>query len=153
SLPEGTKLYLMAPVERHGQEKYEALFDEIRRNGFVRMRVDGRSFNVEEPPDIDHRRKHQVEVVVDRVVVRASQRSRGADAVGAALAGGRGVLHVAHVGEGKDEPQWKVERYSQHMACDRCRRSFEPLNPHNFSFNSPLGWCPTCEGLGVQKGA
>ena len=53
----------------------------------------------------------------------------------------------------RDEPHWKVDRYSQHFACDRCGRSFEPLNPHHFSFNSPLGWCPTCEGLGVQKGA
>jgi excinuclease ABC subunit A len=153
SLPEGTKLYLMAPVERHGQEKYEAVWDEIRRSGFVRMRVDGRSYNVEEPPTIDHRRKHEVEVVVDRIVVRANQRSRIADAVEAALEVGRGVLHVAHVDEEREEPQWKVDRYSQHFACDRCGRSFEPLNPHHFSFNSPLGWCPTCEGLGVQKGA
>ena len=60
----------MAPLERRGQEKYEALWDEIRRTGFVRMRVDGKSYSVEEPPAIDHRRKHQVEVVVDRMVVR-----------------------------------------------------------------------------------
>jgi excinuclease ABC subunit A len=153
SLPEGTRLYLMAPVERRGQEKYETLWEEIRRTGFIRMRVDGRSYNVEEPPAIDHRRKHLVEVIVDRILVRHSQRSRLADAVEAALDLGRGVLHVAHVEEARPEPQWKVERYSQHFACDRCGRSFEPLNPHHFSFNSPLGWCPTCEGLGVQKGA
>jgi excinuclease ABC subunit A len=153
-LPDGTKLYLMAPVERRGQEKYEALWDEIRRTGFIRMRVDGQSYNVEEPPAIDHRRKHQVEVVVDRIVVRANQqRSRVADAVETALDLGRGVLHVAHVEDGKPEPDWKVERYSQHFACDRCGRSYEPLNPHHFSFNSPLGWCPTCEGLGIQRGA
>jgi excinuclease ABC subunit A len=153
SLPEGSKLYLMAPLERRGQEKYDALFDEIRRSGFVRMRVDGRSCNVEEPPTIDHRRKHLVEVVVDRVVVRPNQRTRIADAVEACLDLGRGVLHVAHVEDGKPEPDWRVERFSQHFACDRCGRSFEPLNPHHFSFNSPLGWCPTCEGLGVQQGA
>jgi excinuclease ABC subunit A len=153
SLPEGSKLYLMAPLERRGQEKYEALFDEVRRNGFVRMRVDGRSYNVEEPPSIDHRRKHLVEVIVDRVVVRSNQRTRVADAVEACLDLGRGVMHVAHVEEGKQEPDWHVERYSQHFACDRCGRSFEPLNPHHFSFNSPLGWCPSCEGLGVQQGA
>src|SRR5205823_5447565 len=62
-------------------------------------------------------------------------------------------LHVVFVEEDRDETKWKVERYSQHFACDRCGRSFEPLNPHHFSFNSPLGWCPTCEGLGVQSGA
>src|SRR5262249_56654195 len=66
---------------------------------------------------------------------------------------GRGFRHGADVGEGRPEPDWKVERYSQHFACDRCGRSFEPLNPHHFSFNSSLGWCPACEGLGAQKGA
>jgi excinuclease ABC subunit A len=143
----------MAPLERRGQEKYEAIFDEIRRSGFVRMRVDGQSYNVEEPPTIDHRRKHNVEVVVDRIIVRPGQRGRIADAVETALELGRGVLNVARVDDAKPEPQWSVERFSQHLACDRCGRSFEPLNPHHFSFNSPLGWCPACEGLGVQKGA
>jgi excinuclease ABC subunit A len=153
SLPDGTKFYLMAPIERRGQEKYEALWDEIRRSGFVRMRVDGRSYNVDEPPTIDHRRKHRVEVVVDRLVARTSQRGRVADAVEAALDLGRGIMQVVYVEAERPEPEWKVERYSLHFACDRCGRSFEPLNPHNFSFNSPLGWCPTCEGLGVQRGA
>jgi excinuclease ABC subunit A len=153
ALSEGSKLYLMAPLERRGQERYETLWDEIRRAGFIRMRVDGKSYNVEEPPDIDHRRKHQVEVVIDRVIVRANQRSRIADAVEAALDLGRGVLHVAHVHDTRPEPDWQVEKFSQHFACDHCGRSFEPLNPHHFSFNSPLGWCPACEGLGVQQGA
>jgi excinuclease ABC subunit A len=152
-LPEGTKLYVMAPLERRGQEKYDTLWDDIRRSGFVRMRVDGKSYNVEEPPAIDHRRKHLVEVVIDRLIARASQRSRLADAVEAALEMGRGVLHVAYVDDNKPEAEWKVEKFSLHFACDRCGRSFEPLNPHHFSFNSPLGWCPACEGLGVQQGA
>jgi excinuclease ABC subunit A len=152
-LPEGTKFYLMAPLERRGQEKYDALWEEIRRAGFVRMRVDGTSYSVDEPPAIDHRRKHRVEVVVDRLVARPSQRARIADAVEAALELGRGMLHVALVDGDKSEPQWKVQRFSLHYACDRCGRSLEPLNPHHFSFNSPLGWCPTCEGLGMQKGA
>src|SRR5204863_1014847 len=130
ALPEGTRLYLMAPVERRGQEKYEALWEEIRRTGFVRMRVDGRSYSVEEPPAIDHRRKHDVEVVVDRILVRHSQRGRLADAVEAALDLGRGVVRVAHVDADRDEPAWRVDRYSQHFACDQCGRSFEPLNPH-----------------------
>ena len=152
-LPEGTKLYVMAPLERRGQEKYETLWDDIRRSGFVRMRVDGKLYNVEEPPAIDHRRKHLVEVVIDRLIARGSQRSRLADAVEAALEMGRGVLHVAYVDDSKPEAEWKVEKFSLHFACDRCGRSFEPLNPHHFSFNSPLGWCPACEGLGVQQGA
>src|SRR5207253_11261644 len=113
---EGTRLYLLAPIQRHGQERYDALWEEIRRSGFVRIRVDGRSYSVDEPPDIDHRRRHEVEVVVDRIIVRNSQRTRIADAVEAALDLGKGILHVAHVEEGKEEPKWKVDRFSQHMA-------------------------------------
>jgi excinuclease ABC subunit A len=153
NLPEGTKLYVMAPIERRGQEKYDAVFDEIRRSGFVRMRVDGKSYNIDAPPAIDHRRKHLIEAVVDRLIVRKGQRSRFADAVEAALDLGKGVMHVAHVSDTADEAKWQVDRYSQHFACDQCGRSYEHLNPHHFSFNSPLGWCPSCEGLGSQKGA
>jgi excinuclease ABC subunit A len=153
SLPEGTKLYILAPLERKGQEKYETLWEEIRRAGFVRMRVNGKSYGVDEPPAIDHRRKHNVEVVVDRNVVKPGTRTRVAEAVEQALDLGRGVMHIAYVDPDKDETKWKVEKYSQHLACDCCNLSFEPLNPHHYSFNSPLGWCPTCEGLGVQHGA
>jgi excinuclease ABC subunit A len=153
SLPEGTKLYLLAPVERRGNEKYESIWDDVRRAGYARIRVNGRSYSLDEPPAIDHRRKHQVEIVVDRIVVRSGQRTRVADAVEQALDLGRGVMLVARVDADKDESQWAVERFSQHMTCEKCGRSFEPLNPHHFSFNSPLGWCPVCEGLGVQRGA
>ncbi|MBY0512769.1 MAG: excinuclease ABC subunit A, partial [Gemmataceae bacterium] len=153
SLPEGTKLYIMAPLERKGQEKYETLWEEVRRAGYTRMRVNGTSYTLDEPPAIDHRRKHAVEVVVDRNVVRPGTRTRVAEAVEQALDLGRGVMHVALVEADKEEPRWKVEKFSQHLACDRCNLSFEPLNPHHYSFNSPLGWCPTCEGLGVQRGA
>jgi excinuclease ABC subunit A len=152
-LPEGTKLYIMAPLERKGQEKYETLWEEIRRAGYVRMRVDGKSYSVDEAPVIDHRRRHAVEVVVDRNVVRPGTRTRVAEAVEQALDLGRGVMHIGYVDPDRDETKWKVEKYSQHLACDRCNLSFEPLNPHHYSFNSPLGWCPTCEGLGVQRGA
>jgi excinuclease ABC subunit A len=76
-----------------------------------------------------------------------------AEAVEQALELGRGVMHIGYVDADKDESNWKVEKYSQHLACERCNLSFEPLNPHHYSFNSPLGWCPTCEGLGVQHGA
>ena len=69
-----------------------------------------------------------------------------------ALAKGRGVLHVTEPRDDVPEPDWPVEVHSQHFACQKCGRSFEPLSPHNFSFNSPLGWCPACEGLGVQTG-
>ncbi|HMO35824.1 MAG TPA: excinuclease ABC subunit A, partial [Gemmatales bacterium] len=152
SLPEGTKLYLLAPVERKGQEDYTAIWEDIRKSGFVRIRIDGTTYDIDQLPAIDHKRKHQVEVVLDRVIVRSAQRSRVAEGVEAALSLGKGVLLVAHVQDGVSEKKWKVERYSQHLACTKCNRSFEPLAPHHFSFNSPLGWCPTCEGLGVRQG-
>ena len=153
SLPEGTKLYILAPVKRKGQEKYEALFDDVRRSGFSRMRVDGKSFNLDEPPVIDHRRKHDVEVVVDRNVVKPGTRTRIAEAVEQALDLGRGIVHLTHVDNERPEPEWRVERFSQHLACSNCGTSYETLSPHNYSFNSPLGWCQTCEGLGFQRGA
>ncbi len=143
----------MAPVERRDGERYEALWDDLRASGFARVRVDGQSISLDNPPKLSHRRKHKVEVVVDRAVVRRSTRSRLADSIESALDLGKGVVHVARVGDESREPSWAVDRFSQHRVCDRCSRSFDELAPHHFSFNSPLGWCPVCQGLGVQQGA
>ena len=152
-LPEGSKVFIMAPVERRDGDRYEALWDDLRASGFARVRVDGQSISLDNPPKLSHRRKHKVEVVVDRAVVRRSTRSRLADSIESALDLGKGVVHVARVGDEAREPSWVVERFSQHRVCDRCSRSFDELQPHHFSFNSPLGWCPVCQGLGVQQGA
>jgi excinuclease ABC subunit A len=153
ALPEGAKLYLLAPLERKGQEKYEALYEEARKAGYLRVRVDGTTHDLSAAPEVGTRRKHVIEVVVDRVIVRPGSRGRIAEAVEKGLALGKGVLRVAHVDEAKPEPKWKVEQFSQHYSCEKCGKGLEPLSPHHFSFNSPLGWCPACEGLGVQKGA
>ncbi len=110
----------MAPIERKGQEKYETIWEEIRRSGFVRIRIDGKSHRLDEVPAIDHRRKHSVEVIVDRIAVKASLRTRIADTVEKALDLGGGVMHVAHVDADRDEAHWKVERFSQHLACEQC---------------------------------
>ncbi|TVS20733.1 MAG: excinuclease ABC subunit A, partial [Planctomycetaceae bacterium] len=151
--PEGTRLYLMAPMDIEVGREYESLWDEIRAAGYVRVRVDGRTYSLDRPPEIDRRRRHQVQVVIDRAVVKTKQRSRIADSIENALALGRGVLHVAWVSETLPESRWQVQVHSQHMACHRCGRSFEPLTPHRFSFNSALGWCESCQGLGEQTGA
>ena len=151
--PAGTKLYVMAPLEIRVGEQYETLWDEIRAGGYPRMRIDGQTHSVDEPPIIDRRRKHAVEVVIDRITVKPELRSRIAGSIETALAMGKGVLSVAYPLDDVPEPRWRNEVHSQHFACDRCGRSFEPLTPHSFSFNSPLGWCPTCEGLGTQAGA
>src|SRR5262249_20836546 len=113
---------------------------------------------------IDAGRKHTFEVVIDRLVIRAKDRSRIADSIEHALSVGNGVILLAPAdatpspspGEGRIAESRAAlrapRRFSQHFSCDRCGRSFEELTPHHFSFNSRLGWCPTCEGLGVQRG-
>jgi excinuclease ABC subunit A len=151
--PEGTRVYVMAPVERRDGEDFAHLWDELRSSGFTRARIDGRSISLDDPPALSHRRKHRVDVVVDRAIVRRSTRSRLADSIESALDLGKGVVLIARVDEAKDEALWHVDRYSQHRSCDGCGRSFEELSPHHFSFNSPLGWCPVCQGLGMQQGA
>ncbi|MBX7165168.1 MAG: excinuclease ABC subunit UvrA [Pirellulales bacterium] len=151
--PEGSKLYLMAPLFIEVGERYEVLWDDLRKRGYQRVRIDGETHSLDAVPTIDRRRKHEVAVVVDRIALNRSARSRLADSIESALSLGQGVLHVAHVETGVPEPRWRVQVHSQHYACDRCGRSFEPLAPHNFSFNSALGWCPACEGLGTQTGA
>src|SRR6185437_2314846 len=152
-LPEGAKVFVMAPVERRDGEPFEALWDDLRGSGFTRVRVDGTSVSLDAPPKLSHRRKHRIEVVVDRAVVRRSTRSRLADSIESALDLGKGVVHIARVGDEAKEASWPVDRYSQHRVCDKCSRSFDEMEPHHFSFNSPLGWCPICQGLGVQHGA
>lgn len=151
--PAGTRLYIMAPVEIDVGEQYAPLWDSLRSTGYSRVRIDGITHSLESPPEIDRRRKHQVEVVLDRLAVQPQSRSRIAGSIENALALGKGVLHIAYVQEDVPEQKWETVVHSQHMACHQCGRSFEPLTPHSFSFNSPLGWCKTCEGLGVQTGA
>ena len=150
---EQVRLYLMAPVQLDHGQAYETLWDEIRSQGYHRIRVDGKVYTLDAPPSLDRKSRHQVEVVVDRIVVRKSARSRIAESVEIALGLGQGVLHVAEVDETRDEKHWQVTIHSRHRVCEECGRSFEALTPHNFSFNSFLGWCNSCEGLGTQTGA
>jgi excinuclease ABC subunit A len=151
--PEGTRLYLMAPLDVPVGEKYETRWEEIRAAGYPRIRVDGETHSVDSPPTIDRKRKHEVSVVIDRIVVRQEARSRIAESIEQALAFGKGILQVAFPSDDLPEPRWPVVSHSQHLSCSGCGRSFEPLTPHRFSFNSYLGWCQACEGLGVEVGA
>ncbi|MCA9230185.1 MAG: excinuclease ABC subunit UvrA, partial [Planctomycetales bacterium] len=151
--PEGTKLYLMAPVDLTTGQSYEDLWQTLRSAGYVRVRVDGHTHELAAMPTVDRRRLHEIEVIVDRVTIRKEQRGRLADSVENALALGKGVLHTAVVEEGVAETRWQTKVHSQHLVCSDCGRSFEPLSPHHFSFNSALGWCHACEGLGTEVGA
>jgi len=152
-LPSGTKLYLMAPVELAAGQSYEDLWQSLRSNGYVRVRVDQQTLELDAMPTVDRRRKHQIEVIADRVSIRKDARARLADSVENALAMGRGILHTVIVDPEIPESRWETKVHSQLLACNDCGRSFEPLSPHHFSFNSTLGWCHACEGLGTEVGA
>ena len=153
AIDDQARLYLMSPIQLEDGSQYDALWDEIRSQGYQRIRVDGEVFTLDDPPSLDRRSRHQVEVIVDRVIVRQSARSRIAESVEIALGLGQGVLHVAMEDPERDEKHWEVMIHSLHRVCGECGRSFEALTPHNFSFNSFLGWCNSCEGLGTQTGA
>ena len=151
--PAGTKLYLCAPIELSAGQSYEQLWKTLKDNGYVRMRVDGQTCELDAMPKVDRRRKHDLEVIVDRVSIRNDARGRLADSVENALTLGKGVLHAVIVNQGQPESRWQTKVHSQHLACGECGRSFEPLTPHHFSFNSSIGWCEACEGLGTEVGA
>jgi len=163
SLPAGTRLLLCAPLECSSGDTWAAVFARCRAQGYARARVDGRVLELAAPPEIDSRQRHRVELVVDRIEVRAASRSRIGDSVEHCLALGRGVMWAVPAGDSGGEndsaetlpdhrPRHGARRFSQHRSCPECGTGFAELTPHHFSFNSRLGWCPACEGLGVQRG-
>ena len=151
--PSGQKLVLLAPIEIDSSQSYEQLWEDIRSQGFVRVRLDGVTYAIDEAPSPNRRSRHTVEIVVDRLVVQKKSLGRIADSVETALALASGVLLVAVPQDDIPENMWATVRHSQHLACEECGRSFEQLSPNNFSFNSRLGWCDDCEGIGTQMGA
>jgi excinuclease ABC subunit A len=141
--PPGTRLMLLAPVVRQRKGEHRDVFDTLRKSGFLRVRVDGEYRLLEEPVELDKKRKHTIEVVVDRVVAGPDMGSRLTDSVETALKVGRGMLVAA-------EPEGEEKIYSEHNACQYCGISFPELVPQLFSFNSPLGMCRECNGLGTR---
>jgi len=150
---DGEKVLLTAPVELDAGQTYEQLWDEIRTMGYVRIRVNGQVIATDEAPTLGRQAKHTVEVVVDRLEIKSAIISRLTDSVESALSVGKGILQVVIADDRLPQPEWTVVRHSQHLACDSCGRSFELLSPNNYSFNSQLGWCGDCQGLGTQVGA
>ena len=150
----GTRIYICAPREVHVGQSYERLWDKLRGQGFQRVRVDGITYKLDDAPDVDRRRKHRVEIICDRVQIAkgASNRSRIADSVESAFELGEGLIQVVECLRDTDEASWPSTPFSLHHACQECGRSLEELTPHSFSFNSPLGWCPACDGLGTEQG-
>jgi excinuclease ABC subunit A len=148
----GSRLMLLAPTELKVGQTPEALFAALLAAGHVRVRIDGRTVRLDDKPVVDRKRKSRIEIVIDRVTAAPADRSRLAQSVEAAFAAGNGTLLVARAVDGVDEPDWPVEVHSRRLACPTCGRGFKPLEPRQFSFNSPLGWCPSCDGLGTRTG-
>ncbi|HID08242.1 MAG TPA: excinuclease ABC subunit UvrA, partial [Armatimonadetes bacterium] len=147
ALPEGSRIYVLAPLVRGRKGEYRHIFDEVRRQGFVRVRVDGIVRDVNEEIILDRYKQHWIEVVVDRIVIRADVRSRLADSIEMALKAGKGYVIVHRLMDG-DSGEDLI--FSEHFACPDCGISIGELQPRNFSFNSPYGACPECDGLGTK---
>ena len=146
-LPEGTRIVLLAPLVRGRKGEYAKLFEEIAKEGFTRVRVDGETKELREKIVLDKKRKHTIEVVVDRLAIKPEIRSRLADSVETTLRLSTGIVTVLVQSE-RGEP--KELTFSEAFACVYCGLSFEELAPRLFSFNSPYGACPACSGLGEK---
>jgi excinuclease ABC subunit A len=146
-LPEGTRFQVLAPIVRGRKGEYEKLLQELARKGFPRARIDGEVRELSETIKLPKNYKHSIEVVVDRLVAKQGIRRRVADSIETALELAEGIASIAVVThEGHEE----LQTFSQNLACTYCGLSFDELAPRNFSFNSPYGACPTCDGLGTR---
>jgi len=149
-LPEGTRFQVLAPVVRGRKGEYHSLLEELAGQGYSRARIDGEVHELSSPPELARYEQHTIEVVVDRLVARAGIERRLTDSLETALRLAEGIAEVQIVArEGSvDEPE--ILTFSQHLACPVDGRSFDEPAPRNFSFNSPYGACPTCDGLGTR---
>ncbi|HEX7247819.1 MAG TPA: excinuclease ABC subunit UvrA, partial [Actinomycetota bacterium] len=146
-LPEGTRFQVLAPVVRGRKGEYGKLLDDLARKGFPRARIDGEVRELSEPIRLPKTYKHTIEVVVDRLVARSDIRRRVADSIETALELAEGIASIAvQTHDGAEE----IQSFSQSLACTHCGLSFDEMAPRNFSFNSPYGACPTCDGLGTR---
>jgi excinuclease ABC subunit A len=143
-LPEGTRLQLLSPVVRDRKGEYRKELKEYARQGFVRARIDGALAELDAPPELDKNRRHDIDLVVDRIALRPDVRQRLGDSLETALKASGGYVK-ADIGPGQEE--WL---FSEKAACVDCGVSFPEINPRMFSFNSPHGACPQCDGLGTR---
>src|SRR5436190_12205192 len=145
SWPEGTRIEVRAPLVQGRKGEFRELFETVRKQGFIRAYVDGELIEVSDPPKLNRRQNHTIEVVVDRLVVRAEDRGRLADSLETALKLADGLVQVSRA---DDE---HVELFSERYGCPSCGISLPELEPRHFSFNSPFGACPACGGLGTRR--
>ena len=145
ALPEGTRIMLLAPVVRERKGEYIQLIEELRKQGFIRARIDGQVMELDQAPDLSLRSKHTIEVVIDRIKVRADLKQRLAESFATALRLTNGIAAIAFIDQDVLD---KI--LSAKFACPICGYSLTELEPRLFSFNNPVGACPTCDGLGVK---
>ncbi len=143
ALPERTKLQILAPVVRGRKGEHVKVFEDARKSGYVRVRVDGNVYDLSEEIKLEKNKKHSIEVVVDRIAIKEDVRGRLTDSVETASALSGGLVLADVIGG-------ETLTFSQNYACDDCGISIEELAPRMFSFNNPYGACPTCTGLGIQ---
>lgn len=152
ALAEGTRLVLTAPLRWQPNHDPELLWQDLRTSGLVRVRINGRTHSLDDVPPLSSTISYDIEAVVDRITISDANRSRISESVELALSLGNGNLFAIEPRDDQEEVHWQSTRHSQHLACRKCGYSLQTLTPHSFSFNSPLGWCPECEGLGTQTG-
>ncbi|RTL44759.1 MAG: excinuclease ABC subunit UvrA [Candidatus Melainabacteria bacterium] len=146
ALPEGTKIQILAPLISGRKGEYQSLFQDLRKEGFVRVRIDGVVHALEDDIELDKQKKHTIELVIDRIVVKPSIQSRLADSLSLGLKWGKSNVLVDLVDAAASEK--KELLFSEKFACANCNISFAEISPRIFSFNSPYGACPDCHGLG-----
>lgn len=147
ALPEGTAVMILAPVVRERKGEHIQLIEQLRGQGFIRARIDGKIIELDNVPKLSLRKKHTIEVVIDRLKVRADIQQRLAESFETALRLSDGLASIAPM----EKAAIKERTFSAKYACPDCGYSLEELEPRLFSFNNPVGACPTCDGLGVQQ--
>jgi excinuclease ABC subunit A len=152
-IPQGTRVMILSPLIRGRKGEHREVLLSIRREGYVRARVDGEVLDITEIPKLDKNKKHEVAAVVDRLVVKPGLRARLTDSIETALKLGEGIMIIARErmsARGPAHDQWEDMIFSELYACPECNISFDELAPRMFSFNSPYGACPACDGLGTK---
>jgi excinuclease ABC subunit A len=147
ALPEDTKIMVLAPVVRERKGEHIELLQELRTQGYVRARIDGNMVELDNPPQLDLRRKHTIEVIVDRIKVCADMKLRLAESFETALRLADGIAAIGWI----DEPKRAAQIFSSKFACPDCGYSLAELTPRLFSFNNPAGACAACDGLGIKQ--
>ncbi|MFN7038646.1 MAG: excinuclease ABC subunit UvrA [Alphaproteobacteria bacterium] len=151
ALPIGTRIYILGPIVRGGKGEHRKEILALAKQGYQRIKIDGEFYDIDDLPKLDKNKKHDIEVVVDRIVISEDLGNRGADSIETALKVGNGIIYVEIVEE-IDEEQKIVSRltFSEKFACPVSGFQISEIEPRLFSFNSPFGACPVCEGLGTE---